>query len=176
MKSGEGITAESIESTGEYPIYGGNGLRGYASSYTHDGKFALIGRQGALCGNVHTVNGKFWASEHAVVATLDTGHDVNWFGAILTSMNLNQYSFAAAQPGLSVERVLNLSLPVPSKQEQKKIANHIKKATIAIDAAIARARRQVELMQEYRTRLIADVVTGRLDVRNATVELSAKAR
>ena len=71
---------------------------------------------------------------------------------------------------------MNLSLPVPSKQEQKKIANHIKKATIAIDAAIARARRQVELMQEYRTRLIADVVTGRLDVRNATVELSAKAR
>ena len=50
MRSGESITAESIETTGEYPVYGGNGLRGYASSYTHDGAFALIGRQGALCG------------------------------------------------------------------------------------------------------------------------------
>ena len=126
MKSGEGITAESIEAIGEYPVYGGNGLRGYASSYTHDGGFALIGRQGALCGNVHIARGQFWASEHAVVAALDVGHDIDWFGAILTAMNLNQYSIAAAQPGLAVERVLNLHLPVPPKLEQKNIDSLVK--------------------------------------------------
>ena len=126
MKSGEGITAESIEAAGEYPVYGGNGLRGYASSYTHDGAFALIGRQGALCGNVHITRGQFWASEHAVVAALDVGHEIDWFGAILTAMNLNQYSIAAAQPGLAVERILNLYLPVPHLQEQKNMALHQK--------------------------------------------------
>ena len=167
LKSGDDITAEAIEASGDFPVYGGNGLRGYTSSYTHDGEFALIGRQGALCGNVHTVDGKFWASEHAVVATLHTDHDVNWFGAILTSMNLNQYSISAAQPGLAVERVLNLFLPVPPKREQKKIASHIREATSSIDNFIARARRQIELVEEYRTRLIADVVTGKLDVREA---------
>ena len=167
MKSGEGITAESIETAGEYPVYGGNGLRGYTSLYTHDGDFALIGRQGALCGNVHIARSQFWASEHAVVATVATGHDVEWFGAVLTVMNLNQYSIAAAQPGLAVERVLNLHLPVPPKQDQKHIANYIAKATADIDAAIARTRRQIELLREYRTRLIADVVTGKLDVRKA---------
>ena len=171
MKSGEGITAESIEAAGEYPVYGGNGLRGYASSYTHDGAFALIGRQGALCGNVHITRGQFWASEHAVVAALDVGHEIDWFGAILTAMNLNQYSIAAAQPGLAVERILNLYLPVPHLQEQKNIANHIEGATADIVAAIARARRQMELVQEYRTRLIADVVTGKLDVREAAAQL-----
>ena len=171
MKSGEGITAESIETSGEYPVYGGNGLRGYTSLYTHDGAFALIGRQGALCGNVHIARGNFWASEHAVVATLGRGHNVDWFGAILTAMNLNQYSIAAAQPGLAVERVLNLHLPVPPGQEQKQIANHIEVATANIDSAIVRARRQVELLQEYRTRLIADVVTGKLDVREAAGQL-----
>ena len=171
MKSGEGITAESIETAGEYPVYGGNGLRGFTSHYTHDGAFALIGRQGALCGNVHVARGKFWASEHAVVSTLGIGHDINWFGAILTAMDLNQYSIAAAQPGLAVERVLNLHLPVPPEQEQKDIANHIGVATTALDTAIARARRQIELLQEYRTRLIADVVTGKLDVREAAVRL-----
>ena len=170
MKSGEGITAESIETTGEYPVYGGNGLRGYTSHYTHDGAFALIGRQGALCGNVHIAHGKFWATEHAVVATLGIGHDIDWFGAILTAMNLNQYSIAAAQPGLAVERVLNLHLPVPPKQEQKHIANHVGIATVDIQATITRARRQIELMQEYRTRLIADVVTGKLDVRGAVAD------
>ena len=131
----------------------------------------MIGRQGALCGNVHIARGNFWASEHAVVATLGRGHNVDWFGAILTAMNLNQYSIAAAQPGLAVERVLNLHLPVPPGQEQKQIANHIEVATANIDSAIARARRQIELLQEYRTRLIADVVTGKLDVREAAAQL-----
>ena len=171
MRSGENITAESIEAVGEYPVYGGNGLRGYASSYTHDGAFALIGRQGALCGNVHVARGQFWASEHAVVATLNGGHGIGWFGSILTAMNLNQYSIAAAQPGLAVERILNLYLPVPSPQEQEDIADHIEISSTDIDAAIARARRHVELVEEYRTRLVADVVTGKLDVRDAAAQL-----
>ena len=175
MRSGESITAESIETTGEYPVYGGNGLRGYASSYTHDGAFALIGRQGALCGNVHVARGKFWASEHAVVATLDRGHVLDWFGAILRVMNLNQYSIAAAQPGLSVERVLNLRVSVPPMQEQEGIANHIERDTADIDTALAPARRQIDLLQEYRTRLIADVVTGKLDVREAAESLLEEA-
>ena len=175
MKSGEGITAESIEDVGEYPVYGGNGLRGYASSYTHDGAFALIGRQGALCGNVHIARGRFWASEHAVVAALNGGHEIGWFGAILTAMNLNQYSIAAAQPGLAVERVLNLHLPVPPPQEQKDIANHIEMTSTDIDAAITRARRQIELVEEYRIRLVADVVTGKLNVREAAAQLPEEA-
>ena len=166
MKSGEGITAESIEETGEYPVYGGNGLRGYASSYTHDGAYALIGRQGALCGNIHVVRGRFWASEHAVAATLRDGYDVDWFGAILTAMNLNQYAISAAQPGLSVERIMNLALPVPPKPEQKRIAGHITHAADRTDVAIATTRRQIELMREYRARLHSAVVTGRIDVRN----------
>ena len=176
MKSGDGITAETIEESGDFPVYGGNGLRGYTSTYTHDGEFALIGRQGALCGNVHIARGRFWASEHAVVATLRPEHDIDWFGAILIAMNLNQYSISAAQPGLAVERVLNLHLPVPPEREQKRIANQIEEATAGIDAAIARARRRIELVQEYRTRLIADVVTGKLDVRDAAAQLPEEAR
>ncbi len=167
MKSGDGITAESIEPSGKYPVYGGNGIRGYASAYNHNGDFVLIGRQGALCGNIHIARSKFWASEHAVVATLDTPHIVEWFAAILEVMNLNQYSISAAQPGLSVERVLNLALPVPPFAEQSDIASQIDKATADIDDAIANAQRQIDLLREYRTRLIADVVTGRVDVRGS---------
>ena len=175
MKSGDAITAESIEAMGEFPVYGGNGLRGYASSYTHDGEFALIGRQGALCGNVHLARGRFWASEHAVVATHHPGHSTDWFGAVLQVMNLNQYSVSAAQPGLAVERILNLPLPVPPGPEQNRIADHVGETTTDIDAAIIRAHRQIELLEEYRTRLIADVVTGKLDVREAAAGLSDEA-
>ena len=171
MQSGVGITAEAIESVGKFPVYGGNGLRGYASRYSHGGEFALIGRQGALCGNVHISRGRFWASEHAVVATLRPGHVLDWFGAILQAMNLNQYSIAAAQPGLAVERILNLWIPVPPPGEQAVIATRIEQQTAAIDTAIDRARHQIELLQEYHTRLVADVVTDKLDVRETGVSL-----
>ena len=165
MKSGDGITAESIDPVGHYPVYGGNGVRGFASNYTHDGEFALIGRQGALCGNVHIARGQFWASEHAVVTSLRSGYILRWFGPMLEVMNLNQYSIAAAQPGLAVERILNLWVAVPPVDEQVRIAKNIGSTSATVDAAITRASRQIELVQEYRTRLIADVVTGKLDVR-----------
>jgi len=171
MKSGDGITAMSIEPSGEFPVYGGNGVRGYAADFTHDGEFALIGRQGALCGNVHIARGRFWASEHAVVASLRSEHSLEWFASILEVMNLNQYSIAAAQPGLAVERVLNLWMPVPPPQEQIAITAHIADSTAYIDTTIARAKREIGLLNEYRTRLIADVVTGKLDVREAAASL-----
>lgn len=171
MRSGDAITAMSIESSGEYPVYGGNGIRGYASDFTHDGNFVLIGRQGALCGNVHIARGKLWASEHAVVATLRRDDSLEWFALILEVMNLNQYSIAAAQPGLAVERVLNLWVPVPSRAEQKEIALHVAESTTEIEGTIDRTNREIDLLTEYRTRLTADVVTGKLDVRQGAAAL-----
>ena len=87
------------------------------------------------------------------------------------SPNLNQYSIAAAQPGLAVDRVLNLYLPVPPPEEQAAIATSIELQTASIDTAIDNTRRQIELMEEYRTRLISDVVTGKIDVREAAAQL-----
>lgn len=171
MRSGDGITAMAIEPAGDYPVYGGNGVRGYTSNFTHDGGFALIGRQGALCGNVHLARGRFWASEHAVVASLSSDHILEWFAAILMVMNLNQYSLAAAQPGLAVERVLNLWLPVPPADDQRRIVAHIEQETSDINQVVGRAQREISLLREYRTRLIADVVTGKLDVRAAAARL-----
>ena len=171
MRSGEAITAMSIEETGKYPVFGGNGLRGYGSDYTHDGHFVLIGRQGALCGNVHSAHGRFWASEHAVVARLSVNHVLEWFARLLEVMNLNQYSIAAAQPGLSVDRVLNLWAPVPPTDEQADIARYLDRADQRIRRYIRCARRQIELLNEYRTRLIADVITGKLDVQEAAAAL-----
>ena len=165
MQSGEAITAESIEETGEYPVYGGNGLRGYSSTYTHDGEYALIGRQGALCGNVHLVSGRFWASEHAVVTTLHGDHVLEWFVSLLRAMNLNQYSIAAAQPGLSVDRVLNLWAPIPPQPEQAAIARFLDRATSRIDRYIRAKEKLITLLEEQKQAIISDVVTGRIDVR-----------
>ena len=171
MQSGEAITAMSINATGDYRVFGGNGLRGYTPDYTHDGEYVLIGRQGALCGNIHLARRRFWASEHAVVATLAPAHNLEWFGALLEVMDLNQYSIAAAQPGLSVDRVLNLWAPVPPADEQVLMSEDLVERSREMENALVTANRQIALLREYRTRLIADVVTGKLDVREAAARL-----
>ncbi len=166
FKSGDSITATDINETGYFPVYGGNGIRGYTDRFTHNGNFILIGRQGALCGNIHYAKGCFWASEHAIIVYLQTDYEQVWFGELLRAMNLNQYSLAAAQPGLAVETIRNLIIPIPPKVEQQNIASYIKKQTTKIDTLVAATQRQLERLHAYRTALISDVVTGKLDVRN----------
>jgi len=169
MKSGDNLTSMEIEEQGQYPVYGGNGLRGYYHAYNRSGSFLLVGRQGALCGNVHRVRGDFWATEHAVVTKLKQGICLDWYYYMLIFMNLNQYSEAAAQPGISVEKIQNLRTTVPPQSEQEQIANFIDTETALIDKTIARTEREIELIQEYRTRLVSDVVTGKVDVRSVDI-------
>ncbi len=123
MKSGNSITSKKINDYDKIPCYGGNGLRGYTYDYTHEGEYALIGRQGALCGNVQFVSGVFFASEHAIVVTPNDETDIKWLFYMLTDMGLNKYSESSAQPGLSVIKILNLELVAPADRiEQKFIA------------------------------------------------------
>lgn len=166
LKSGDGIVADLIKEEGLYPVFGGNGLRGYTDTFTHEGSFILIGRQGALCGNVNYANGKFWASEHAVVVTLNKEHNVIWLGELLRAMNLNQYSQSAAQPGLAVDNIQDLSIPIPPNKEQEEIAVFLDKKNRQINIQVAQERRSIDLLKEYRTALISEVVTGKVDVRN----------
>lgn len=163
MQSGESITADSIEETGEFPVFGGNGLRGYTSRFTHDGKFVLIGRQGALCGNINYASGKFWASEHAVVVSPVHQLEPLWLGEVLRAMNLNQYSVAAAQPGLSVDLIGRLGIVVPPAAEQAAIAAFLDRETAKIDALIAEQQRLIELLKEKRQAVISHAVTKGLN-------------
>ena len=125
-KSKEEIKSESFD--GCYPCYGGNGQRGYVDTYNYDGKYSIIGRQGALCGNVNIAEGRFYATEHAVVVTLYDNIDFYWNTFILEALNINQYATGAAQPGLSVANVLNIFVPLPPYKEQLRIAEALTKS------------------------------------------------
>ena len=175
MKSGDGITEEQIEDAGDYPVYGGNGIRGYASSYNQDGTFVLIGRQGAQCGNTHVVRGKFWASEHAVVVTLCSEDSPRWLSFILEVMNLNQYSVSAAQPGLSVERLHVLPLPVPPVCEQSIIVGFLDYIDRRVRRYILVNQKQIVLLREQKQAVIHQAVTGQIDVRTGKPYPSYKA-
>lgn len=123
MKAGKNIKAADIypENIGElYPCYGGNGLRGYVKEYSHDGNIPLIGRQGALCGNVKYAQGKFYATEHAVVTQPKIEMNSYWLYFILEQLDLNRLSTGAAQPGLTVGKLNEVELPISPIELQNK--------------------------------------------------------
>lgn len=128
MKAGKFVSAYDIKDKfeeGLYACFGGNGLRGYTTTFTHEGKYPLIGRQGALCGNVCMAEGKFHATEHAVAVTPFKDINVDWLYYQLLNMNLNQYATGTAQPGLSVENLKTIAINVPPITEQQKIVSQI---------------------------------------------------
>ena len=126
FQSGEFISATEITENGDYPVYGGNGLRGYANRYNHEGFYALIGRQGALCGNVNCADGKAYFTEHAVAVQANQCNDTGFLVYLLSRMNLGQYSGQSAQPGLAVSTLKEVETLLPSKHEQYRIGSLLK--------------------------------------------------
>ena len=126
LQAGKNIKASDIfESNfdGSYLCYGGNGVRGYVKSYNREGTYPIIGRQGALCGNIKYAKGKFYATEHAVCVETFAETNVKWACAFLEALNLNQYATATAQPGLAVANINTVLIPLPPKNEQQHIVN-----------------------------------------------------
>ena len=111
-----------IQKQGTIPVYGGNGLRGYTDTYNHVGDYVLIGRQGALCGNVRFVTDKTYITEHAIAVKGTNDNNTKFLQYLFEKMNLGQYSDQSAQPGLAVNKLLKLKISIPYKNEQQKIA------------------------------------------------------
>lgn len=146
FKSGEFIQADCIKLEGDYPVYGGNGLRGYTDCYNHDGEYALIGRQGALCGNMNYSSGKAYFTEHAVAVKANTSNNTRFLYYLLETMNLGQYSGQSAQPGLAVGNLIELETRFPKKEEQARIGTFFRH----LDRLITLHQRKVALLKNIK--------------------------
>ena len=128
MQAGKNIKASLLsdiqtENT-PYPCYGGNGIRGFVAKPNASGDYPIIGRQGALCGNVKRASGDFYATEHAVIVRCFLNADIAWSCLFLSALNLNQYATATAQPGLAVSKISEVLIPIPPLAEQHRIVDH----------------------------------------------------
>ena len=162
LQSGETIRPEDFSNEG-FPVYGGNGFRGFTKKYTNEGLHVLIGRQGALCGNVNYADGQFYASEHAIVTYPYKNVDTYWLGEIIRVADLNKYSQSAAQPGIAVNVIENIRFPFPDLEEQKKISDFLKKNILLLDQAIEIKEQQIALLNERKQIVIQKAVTQGLD-------------
>jgi len=122
LRSGKGIKADSVFNAGKYPVIGGNGIRGYANDSNFEGQAAVIGRQGAYCGNVRFFEGEAYMTEHAVVAVGNEHADTRFLACLLSLMHLGNLSAQSAQPGISVQTLSKQLVRLPSISYQKKVS------------------------------------------------------
>lgn len=164
FSSGETLTNEEIQDEGLYKVYGANGLRGYYNRFNLEGKNILIGRVGALCGNIHTVDEPVWVTEHALIAKQIYPYiDLNFAADIFETMNLGQYSKASAQPVIAASVIQKIEMPIPPLAEQHRIASYLDCKCAKIDAIIAKQQQIIEKLKEYKLSVITEAVTKGLD-------------
>ena len=157
LKSGKTIDFSTTKE-GIYPCYGGNGIRTYIPFYSYDGAFPIIGRQGELCGNVQYANGKFYATEHAVVCTPNSNVDSKWLYYQLIKADINKYKTGNAQPGISVDKINNeVCIPLPPLPEQQRIA----KALSDADALISTTEKLIQKKENIKQGTMQELLTGK---------------
>ena len=166
LQAGKNITAKDIKDavteSHPYKCYGGNGVRGFVALYNREGDFPIIGRQGALCGNINIAKGKFYATEHAVVVESYCDVDLMWAYYILTTLNLNQYATATAQPGLSVAVINDVCIQIPPRKEQERISKEIERWFTLIDQ-IEQGKSDLQtIIKQTKSKILDFAIHGKL--------------
>ena len=157
LKAGDFTAASdiSVEPTeiNIYPCYGGNGIRGYVAEYNQEGEYSLVGRQGALSGNVQYATGKFKNTEHALLVKPIIQMNSIWLNQLLLNLDLKRYRTGAAQPGLSVKNLQEIHIIMVPIDEQRQFAEFVKqidKSKSAVKKALDETQLLFDsLMQEY---------------------------
>ena len=160
---------------GEFPFFIRSQRVERIDTWAFDGEAVLTAGDGeGGVGRVfHYVNGKF--DFHQRVYKFSNFKDVlgRYFYYYLATMLPHEINLGTARTTFkSLRRPMlqNFPVAVAPLAEQLSIIHHIDKATADIDAAVEKARRQVELLREYRARLVADAVTGRVDVQSEQIK------
>ena len=129
LKAGDFTAASDISdeqtSSKPYPCYGGNGIRGYVAQYNQEGEYSIVGRQGALSGNVQFARGKFKNTEHALLVTPIIEMNNIWLNQLLVNLDLKRYQTGAAQPGLSVKNLQEIPIIMVPIEKQNRFADFV---------------------------------------------------
>jgi type I restriction enzyme S subunit len=131
--SGEGLTQKDIQE-GQYPVYGGNGVTGYHNAFVAEIPTLVIGRVGALCGNVYLTDGAAWITDNAIYA-IQTPSCVamRFIRLAFTRAELNKRATGSGQPFVN-QRMLNETvIPLPPLAEQTRIVAEVERRLSVVE-------------------------------------------
>ena len=157
LKAGDFTAASDISDEPNeiniYPCYGGNGIRGYVAQYNQEGSYSLVGRQGALSGNVQYASGKFKNTEHALLVTPIVEMNSIWLNQLLVNLDPKRYQTGAAQPGLSVKNLQEIQIlmvPIVEQNEFATFVEQIDKLKLEVKESLEKLETlKKSLMQKY---------------------------
>lgn len=166
IRSGSALPINNIKKDALYEVYGGNGCMGRADEYNTESPAIIIGRVGALCGNVHLIKTKKWVTDNALILNIKRDVTYEYLYYYLTAYDLNTLNSSNAQPLITGTKVLDVVTPMPSLNEQIMIANYLDDKTSMIDETIDQITVQIVELKSYKSSLITEAVTGKIDLRD----------
>lgn len=152
-----------------FDYYGASGVIDKVENFLFDEDLILIGEDGANLLTrskrlVFIASGKYWVNNHAHIIKPINGN-INYYCEFLELIDYSVYVSGSAQPKLTQEALMSIKIIEPPLKEQSNIYSFIKTETEKIDTIITKTQQEIELLKEYKTALVSEVVTGKVDVR-----------
>lgn len=163
MKSGDNLTAKNM-SEGEYPVFGGNGIAGYHNEYNLSGSNVIIGRVGALCGNVRHITENIWLTDNAFkVVDFKFDFDHSFLTYLLNYKDLRSYARQAAQPVISNSSLKDVVLHFPkSKEAQQTIVRQLDALRAETQKLEAVYQKKIDDLEELKKSILQKAFAGEL--------------
>jgi len=152
----------------KYDYYGASGIIDKVDNYIFDGKYILIGEDGANLYSrstalVFLASGKFWVNNHAHILKSKNNLD-DYYVNLLESIDYTNLITGSAQPKLTQDNLANVKICKPNNNEQQKIADFLDIKTKKIDLTIEKIKKEIEKLKEAKKSLISEAVTGKIEV------------
>ena len=152
-----------------FDYYGASGVIDKVDNYLFDGEYILIGEDGAniltrSSAMAYKATGRFWVNNHAHILEPYEGM-IDFFVNLLEQIDYSCYASGSAQPKLTQDKLENISITVPPLSEQNEIVEFLETKCSHIESVLSRITKEIELISEYKTSLINEAVTGKIDVR-----------
>jgi type I restriction enzyme S subunit len=161
---GDSLGSENRED-GNINVYGSNGMIGLHSKANTLSPVIIVGRKGSFGKIQYSLFPCFCIDTAYFIDQRKTKQNLKWLYYALQILELDKISQDTGVPGLSREKAYQKLVPLPPLSEQQAIANFLDDKLVKIDKCITVIEKEIKLTQEYRTTLISETVTGKIDVR-----------
>lgn len=122
IRNGKSSPSRAI--TGEYPVYGSNGIIGYSDEYNANENTIIIGRVGSYCGSVYISGKKCWVTDNAIIGTAKNKNESHFWFYLLKKIDLNNYSTGSGQPLINQTIINTISVTIPKLSEKRVAIGH----------------------------------------------------